>query len=152
MPHPGLLHPEPLPLRQATIDPSAGNTQTLKGRPGSVSVVSPGVHKVLFEPSKHLWWVWDLILISVSPFLPYFWDFSFALGHGYLFLVGPNILRLMIVQQRVVILEFSQMSTRPSTPPSWHYLVLYPDLTSVKSVLNLCFLVHKTIIMMIWIN
>ena len=38
----------------------------------------------------------------------------------YLFLVGPNILLSRVVQQRVVILEFSQekMSTRPSTPPS----------------------------------
>ena len=34
---------------------SSGDTQTLKGRSGSVSVGSPGAHKVLFEPSKHLW-------------------------------------------------------------------------------------------------
>ena len=34
---------------------STGDTQTLKGRSGSVSVGSPGAHKVLFEPSKHLW-------------------------------------------------------------------------------------------------
>ena len=32
-----------------------GDTQTLKGRSGSVSVGSPGVHKVLFETSEHLW-------------------------------------------------------------------------------------------------
>ena len=31
-------------------------TQTLKGRSGSISVVSPGVHKVLFEPFEHLCW------------------------------------------------------------------------------------------------
>ena len=36
---------------------SAGDTQTLKGRSGSVSVESPGAHKVLFEPSEHLWQV-----------------------------------------------------------------------------------------------
>ena len=36
---------------------SAGDIQTLKGRSGSVSVWSPGVHKVLFEPSECLWWV-----------------------------------------------------------------------------------------------
>ena len=35
----------------------AGDTQTLKGRSGSVSVMSHGVHKVLFELSEHLWWV-----------------------------------------------------------------------------------------------
>ena len=33
---------------------SAGDTQTPRGRSGSVSVGSPGVHKVLFETSKHL--------------------------------------------------------------------------------------------------
>ena len=35
-----------------------------KGRSGSVSVWSlgSGVHKVLFELSKHLWRVWGLIL------------------------------------------------------------------------------------------
>ena len=36
---------------------SIGDTQTLKGRSGSVSVGTPGVLKVLFEPSKYLWWV-----------------------------------------------------------------------------------------------
>ena len=33
---------------------SAVDTQTHRGRSGSVSVGSPGVHKVLFETSKHL--------------------------------------------------------------------------------------------------
>ena len=33
---------------------STGDAQTLKGRSGSVSVESPGVHKVLFEPSQCL--------------------------------------------------------------------------------------------------
>ena len=33
---------------------SAGDTQTLKSISGSVSVGTPGVQKVLFEPSKHL--------------------------------------------------------------------------------------------------
>ena len=37
---------------------SAGDTQILKGRSGSVSVGSPGAYKVLFEPFEHLWWVW----------------------------------------------------------------------------------------------
>ena len=43
------------------------------------------------------------------------------LDMGYLFLVGSNILLLMVVQQRVVILEFSQekVTTCPPTPPSW---------------------------------
>ena len=47
---------------------------------------------------------------------------------GYLFLVGPNILQSVVVQQQVVILEFSQekMSSHPSTLPS--YLVLFKPL------------------------
>ena len=58
MPYPGLLCPEPLPLQQATADPDL-NTQTLKGRSGSVSAGSPDVHKALFEPSKCLWLGFD---------------------------------------------------------------------------------------------
>ena len=58
----------------------AGDTQTLKGRSGSDSVESPGAHKVLFEPPKHLWWVWVLILNVILPLLPSCWGFSFALG------------------------------------------------------------------------
>ena len=41
---------------------STRDAQTLRGRSGSLSVESPGVHKVLFEPSEHLWWLWGLIL------------------------------------------------------------------------------------------
>ena len=42
-------------------------SQTLKGRSGSDSVGSlvPGIHKVLFEPSKHPWWIWGLILNAI---------------------------------------------------------------------------------------
>ena len=64
---------------------SIGDTQTLKGRSGSISVESPGVNKVLFEPFKCLWWVWGLILNMISPLLPSCWGFSFALGHGVYF-------------------------------------------------------------------
>ena len=77
MPHQGLLHPKPLPLWQATAD-----TQTLKGKSGSVSVGSPGVHKILFEPCEHVWWVWDLILNVILLVLLSCWGFSFALGRG----------------------------------------------------------------------
>ena len=58
---------------------STGDTQTLKGRSGSVSVGSPGMHKVLFEPSEHLCWLLSLILNMISPLLPSCWVFSFAL-------------------------------------------------------------------------
>ena len=59
-----------------------GDTQTLKGRAGSVSVGSPGTHKVLYDPYKCLWQVWGLILNAISPLLPSCWVFSFALGCG----------------------------------------------------------------------
>ena len=54
-----LLQAVPLPPCQAT-HASTGDTQTLKSRSDSVSVGSlgPGAHKVLFEPSEYLWWVW----------------------------------------------------------------------------------------------
>ena len=78
-----------LPLQQATADhTSTGDTQTLKGRSGSVSVGSPGMHKVLFEPSERLWWVWGLILKEISPLLASCWGFSFALGCGLSFFGG----------------------------------------------------------------
>ena len=54
---PGLLQPEPLSNGRSLLTyASGGDTQTLKGRSGSVSVLplGPGVHKVLSEPSEHL--------------------------------------------------------------------------------------------------
>ena len=61
---------------------STGDTQTLKGRSGSVSVGTPDAHKVLSEPFERLWWVWGLSLNVISPLLPSCWGFSFALGRG----------------------------------------------------------------------
>ena len=105
MPYPGLWPPEPLSLWQATADLYLlRDTQTLKGRPGSVSVGSPCAHKVLFEASEHPWQVFlmpfrlSYHLAGASP-LP--------LVVGYLFLVGSDILLSMVVQPRVLILEFS---------------------------------------------
>ena len=64
--------------------------ETLNHGFGSVSVGSlgPGVHKILFEPFKHLWQVWGLILNTILPLLPSFKDFSFALGLGVSFFDG----------------------------------------------------------------
>ena len=67
-----------------------GDTQTLKGRSGSDSVGSPGTHKVLYEPSKCLWWVWGLILNAISPLLPTCWGFSSALRRGVSFFAGSQ--------------------------------------------------------------
>ena len=50
--------------------------------------LSPGAHKVLFEPSGHLWWVWSLILNTNSPLLQSCWGFSYALECGISFFGG----------------------------------------------------------------
>ena len=50
--------------------------------------LGPGVHKVLFESSKHLWWVWGLILNAILPLLLSCWGFSSALGCGVPFFGG----------------------------------------------------------------
>ena len=55
----------------------------------------------LFEPFKHPWQVWGLILPSC-------WGGSLVLRRGVFFLVGPNILLSIVVQQWAIILEFSQ--------------------------------------------
>ena len=99
---------------------SAEGTQTLKGRSGPVSVGSPQVHKDLFEPSEHLWWVWSLILNVILHLLPSCWGFSFALGRGVSFFGGIQHSPVNSFHQQVVILEFSQekISAHPSTVPS----------------------------------
>ena len=61
---------------------------TLKARSGSVSVESSGAHKVLFEPSECLSWVWGLILIVILSLLPSCCGFSFALGPEVYFFGG----------------------------------------------------------------
>ena len=86
-------------IRPLLIHTSAGNTQTLKSRSGSVSVGSSGAHKVLFEPSEILWQVWGLILSVIAPLLPSCWGFSFALGHGVSLFDGIQHSPLMVFQQ-----------------------------------------------------
>ena len=83
---------------------STRDTQTLKGSSDSVSVGSPGAHKVSFEPSECLWELWGLILNTSSPLLLSSGASPLPLDMGYLF------------QQQDIILEFSQeMSTSLST-------------------------------------
>ena len=109
----------------------AGDTQTLKGRSGSVSCgchcsipwVLVYLRSCLHPPSisseSEIWFYIRLhpsyYLVGASP-LP--------LDVEYLFLVGSNILLLMIVQWRVVNLECSQetMSIHPSTLQSCVYI------------------------------
>ena len=87
MPYPSLLRPCPCvsPLLTCT---STGDSQTqfclsLCGVSGSWCTQG------LFEPFKHLWQEWGLILNANSPPLQSCWGFSFALGVGYLLKFGP---------------------------------------------------------------
>ena len=82
MPYPRLLHPDPLPLQQATAD-----LYLLKRHSDIVCLSLCGISgswctQAMFEPSERLWQVWGLILIVISPLLPYCWGFSFAVGCG----------------------------------------------------------------------
>ena len=106
---PGLLLPESLSPPQATADPclrrSFSNTHRqvwLSLLWGSLLLsLGPGVHKFLFVPSKCLWRVLGLILNMIVP-LPTLLVSPLSLDVGFLFLVGSNILLLMVVQQHVV--------------------------------------------------
>ena len=88
MPYPGLLHPEPLPLCQATADPylhrRCSNTALAHSLESLESWCSLGV----FEPSERLWRVWGLIVNVILPLLLSSWGFSFALGCGTSFFGG----------------------------------------------------------------
>ena len=82
-------YPELLPRQQ-----SAADLYLLRRYPNTVLSQSLWGLWVLvcigmFEPSKHLWQVWGLILNVVLPLLQSFWGFSFAPGHGYLLKVTP---------------------------------------------------------------
>ena len=119
----------PCPYGRPLLTPaSAGDTQTLQGRSGSIF----GDHcsflwvlvctMALFAPSEHLWWVWGLILNMDSPLLLSSWGFPFALARGYVLFGGGegcyNIVLSMVVQQLVAILVFLQekISACPCNP------------------------------------
>ena len=87
---PGLLQSEPLSPRQATADRCLCRRHLNTQRQVCLSLCGPGVHKVLFEPSKHLWRVWGLILNAILPLLPSFWGFPFAFGHEVSFWWDPT--------------------------------------------------------------
>ena len=78
----------PVTLQETLKHSKAGLAQCLVGSLG------PGAHKVSFGPSERLWWVWGLILKSVSPLLLSFWGFSFALGRGIYFFGGTPVQQL----------------------------------------------------------
>ena len=64
--------------------------------------LGPGTQEIFFEPSKCLWPEWGLIINEIFPSYHVVGDSPLPLDVGYLFLVGSNILLLMVVQQRVV--------------------------------------------------
>ena len=73
-----------------------------------------------------------MILNAILLLLPSCWGFSFALGRGVSFFDGIQHSLLIVVQQRVVNLEFSQETGAcPSTLPSCKII--------------LCVLVFKTL-------
>ena len=86
--YPGLLHSEPLPLKQSTANPCLHrrHSNTVLGQ--SLGVSSFWCTQGLFEPSQHLWEVWGLILNVILLLLLFLWGFSFALARGVYFFGG----------------------------------------------------------------
>lgn len=80
----------------------------MKGRSGSIFVESPGKHKVLFGFSRDVWSIWGFHL-GVAYFALLFYLFGASplpLNVEYIF-GGIQHLLMMVVQQWVVIVEFS---------------------------------------------
>ena len=98
-----------------------------------------------------------MILNAILPLLTSCWGFPFALGMGYLLLVGFNNFLPMPAQQRVVILEFLQeiMSARPSTPLSCQSFSLPLDmgyLFLVGSNVLLLMAVHQLVAILVFLQ
>ena len=118
MPYPGLLHPEPLPLKQSSADPYLCKRHSNTVLAQSLWGLVPGVHKFCLSPpsisSRYgIWfetWFRPFYHLAGASLLP--------LNMGYFYFVGSNSLLSTVVQQWVVILAFSQekMSSHPSTP------------------------------------
>ena len=128
IPYPGLLNPEPQPLWQATADlylhRSHSNTQ------GQVWLSLCGFS---WWAKPFVWALWASLagmgFDSKHNFAPPTILFGLLLcpwRWGILFLVGSNILLLMVVQQWVVVFEFLQqkMSACPLTLPSCLFVFL----------------------------
>ena len=88
MPYPGLLHPKPLSLLQATAHPYLHRRHSNTFWLSLCGVFGSWCTQGLFEPSECLWWVWSLILNVISSLLPSCWSFPFALGCGIRFFGG----------------------------------------------------------------
>ena len=82
------------------------NTQ---GHVWLVYVGTPYVHKVLFESSEYLWWVWGLILNAISLIPASCWGFSFALKCGVSFFGGIQHSPVNGVQKLVALSVFGSI-------------------------------------------
>ena len=87
MPHPGMLHPEPMPQPPMTHT-STGHTQNTHRQVWLSLCRVSWCTQFLFEPSEHLWRVWGLILNVILPLPPSCCAFSFALECGVSFFGG----------------------------------------------------------------
>ena len=142
MPYPGLLHPEPLPLWQATAD-------LYLHRRYSNTVLSQSLWGLwVLVHTRFVWALWASLVgkgfdskCDFTPptiFLglllcPWMW--------GILECGGSNILQLMVVQQWVVVLEFSQekLIARPSITTSYAKLRLnYSELSLQRDSAGPC--------------
>jgi len=85
MPYPGLLRPEPLPLRQATADPFLHRRHSNTVLAQSLGVSGSWCTQVLFELIEHLWQVWGLILNTILPSYHLSGASPLPLDVGYLF-------------------------------------------------------------------
>ena len=110
MPHPGPGHSEPLPLRQATADLYLHRRYSNTQRHVWLSLCGVSwCAQAFLCTSEYLWQEWGWILNMILLLLPYFWGFSFALGHRVSLPPPPpppvwsNILLSVVVQQQVVI-------------------------------------------------
>ena len=131
----------PVLRRPLLTHASAGDPQTLNGGSGSVSyrVIAPFPGSwctqgfICALQASLVGMKFDFKRDYASPAVlvqillcPCTWD---------MFLVGSNILLLMLVQQLVVTLVLSQqkMSTRPSAPPSYFFCYVIGDLNKYNN-------------------
>ena len=78
----GLLHPEPLPLWQAIVDPYLHRRHSKTVLLQSLWGLWLLWHMRFVWALHGLWRVWSLFLNVILPFQPSCWEFSFAFEHG----------------------------------------------------------------------
>ena len=91
------VHPEPLPLRQATADLHLCRKHSNTVLAQSLWGLGVLVHTGLFQPSEHLWRVRGLILNAVFPSCHLAGASPLPLAMEYLLVVGSNILQSTVV-------------------------------------------------------